>query len=143
MKEMIYKEKLKINQYKVEFNQHEEKQELLYQGTYKAYNFYIKNMYGDYPTAYIEIPKKSKLYGLFYGDYAESIDVHGGITYSKRHLYIGDDIELKDSWFIGWDYAHAGDYISFLPFKGGKKWTTEEILEDVIKVCKKLKKYEV
>ncbi len=58
------------------------------------------------------------------------IDVHGGLTYSSDKLYIGINTVLDNSWFIGWDYAHLGDYVSFIDCIGDKKWTTNEMIEE-------------
>ena len=60
-----------------------------------------------------------------------------------NHLITGNNQEIE-GWFVGWDYAHYGDYIGFeekLPFNlrtGGKKWTTEEIFAEVKDACYQL-----
>ena len=117
MKEMIY-----IN---------EQKRELLDTGIYKNYKYYIMSL-GTHPTAYIEIPEESKLYNKNYDDIY--INVHGALTYSQDYLYISETKKLE-GWFIGWDYAHYGDYYGgyteLLQTNGSKKWSTEEILEEV------------
>lgn len=111
--------------------------EVLLEGTYKGYQFYILSL-GTHPTAYIEIPKESKLFGKDYGDI--NISVHGGLTYSSNHL---QDIK-KDTWFIGWDYAHLGDYFGLDSLfdtdinRKSKKWTTEEIFEDVVNAIEQI-----
>lgn len=113
------------------------KHEVLDSGKCLNYNYYIMNL-GTHPTAYIEIPKEHKLYSKHYGNI--DIDVHGGLTYSESYLWIDNETELKDSWFIGWDYAHCGDYLGYeemYPIEmqiEQKKWTTEEIQEEVIDV---------
>ena len=75
-------------------------------GTYKGFNYYIIS-YSSHPCCYIEIPESHKYYKKHYDDiyYDGDIECHGGLTYSEDHLNI-----LKDSWFIGWDYAHYGDF---------------------------------
>ena len=108
--------------------------ELLDSGIYKNYNYYILSL-GTHPTAYIEIPKDNKIYKK---DYSEiDLYVHGGLTYSRNFLWISEEKKLE-GWFIGWDYAHYGDYLGYelmfpenLRIKEEKKWTTEEILEEV------------
>lgn len=75
------------------------------------------------------------------------IDVHGGLTYSDNHLWISENQKIE-GWFIGWDYAHYGDYIGYeeiLPKEirtGGKKWTTEEIFNEIKEVCYQIIKEE-
>lgn len=121
MKEMIYKQNREI--------------EILFEGKYKDYQFYILSL-GTHPTAYVEVPSTSKLFGKGYFDIERmniNIDVHGGLTFSEDHLQ-----RIKENtWFIGWDYAHCDDYTGDEEIyprmfrRGGKKWTTEEIFEEV------------
>lgn len=118
MKQMIYKE-------------HREK-EILHSGTYKGYNFHIIS-YGTHPCAYVEIPKLNSSKSEF----DECISCHGGVTYTGdlSHVLVPKN---PNHWFIGWDYAHSGDYVCS-PFpskydKYDKKWTTEEILKEVTEV---------
>ena len=112
----------------------ERRTELLCKDKYKNYNYYVLNL-GTHPTAYIEIPKENKLYRKSYNEIYEigcDIDVNGGLTYSDNEL-----MGIKsENWFIGWDYAHCGDYCGYEEFMPesirtyGKKWTTEEIIEE-------------
>ncbi len=106
------------------------KVELLYDGEHKGFSYFILSL-GTHPTAYVRIPRSHKLYGKKYDDI--DIDVHGGLTYSSNDLM---DIETDD-WFIGWDYAHVGDYAGydeslpeFMRSNNDKKWTVEEIIKD-------------
>lgn len=130
MKKMIYQKDRKI--------------ELLHNDIYKGYHYYILNL-GTHPTAYVELPKESKLFGKGYNDIYDSgidIEVHGGLTYSSSELRTGVRTHMTDSWFIGWDYAHAGDYMGYFDefeelgiftinsLSDTKKWTTEEIIEE-------------
>lgn len=120
----------------------ERKREILFEGKYKNYQFYILNL-GTHPTAYVEIPKRNKLYGKSY--HYIDIDVHGGLTYSEDYL---KGIK-ENSWFIGWDYGHFGDYMGYqvkLPVDFSmydKKWTTEEIFEEVKDVINQIIDMEV
>lgn len=122
--------------------------EVLFQGTYYGYQFYIMNL-GTHPTAYVEIPITNKLFGKTYNEIYEmgvDIDVHGGLTYSRNHLFGGE----MNKWFIGWDYAHAGDYSGYIKKYPelsmlsiyDKKWTTEEIFDDVVNAIQQIKKEE-
>ena len=112
----------------------ERRTDLLCKDKYKNYNYYVLNL-GTHPTAYIEIPKEDKLYGKSYDEIYRigcDIDVNGGLTYSDNEL-MGIS---SDNWFIGWDYAHCGDYCGCeetMPESirtYGKKWTTKEIIEE-------------
>lgn len=108
------------------------------------YKYYIMNL-GTHPTAYVQIPFIHPYYGKSYEDI--DIDVHGGLTYSEDYLNLENE-KIINCWFIGWDYAHYGDYSGYEELipnglkVGGKKWTTEEIREDVMKVCRQLKDIE-
>lgn len=128
-KEMIYSANRKI--------------EVLDMGTCCNYNYYILNL-GTHPTAYVEIPHHHRLFGKKYNEI--DITVHGGLTYSKSNLFISKANELKHSWFIGWDYAHYGDYMGYEEMfpkqfqTNGKKWTLDEIRQHVYEVCKQIEK---
>jgi len=116
--------------------QKDRKYEILHKDKYKKYNYFILNL-GTHPTAYIEIPEGHKLFGKHYDDIY--INVHGGLTYSEDDLL---GIKSK-SWFIGWDYAHAGDYMGYEELFGfinpnDKKWTTEEIIKDCKNVIEQI-----
>lgn len=112
--------------------------DILAQGTCFNFQFYIIN-YGTHPCCYVVIPKEHKLYNKHYDD----IDIycHGGLTYSRNGL-----IDLvNDDWVIGWDYAHYGDYNGMFEKDFPKlnenthKYTTLELLNDVIDVYRQLK----
>ena len=126
MKEMEYSEKIK--------------REVLDTGYCLGFLYYIMNL-GTYPTAYIKIPKDNKYYGKNMREI--DLEVHGGVTYSKEGINISENQKIE-GWFVGWDYAHYGDYTGFdLLFPehlrtGGKKWTTEEIYKEVQQACYQL-----
>lgn len=104
-------------------------------GGYKGFSYEIVS-YRTHPCAYVEIPKNHRLFNVSYKDIKEDIDVHGGITYS------GDKYENL-SWWIGWDYAHAGDYMSFKHVQVGKQWQLSEIRAEVFNVINQLKLMEL
>ncbi len=41
------------------------------------------------------------------------LDVHGGLTYSNNYLCISENKKVEGWIFIGWDYAHYGDYAGY------------------------------
>ena len=102
--------------------------EMLADGEYKGFHFYVLNL-GTHPCAYVDVTD-SDLNGTHYTDI--NIECHCGLTYSRDYLHTVD----KKGWFIGWDYAHYNDYVGYkimfssdLQF-GGKRWTTEEIVDE-------------
>lgn len=95
-------------------------------GKINGYRYEIKNVGGSHPTAYVMLDKNNVYYDVDYDEIP--IVVHGGLTYSSK--------EIKGQYWIGWDYAHIGDYTFYS--SGGKKWTTDEILSHVKDVIKQL-----
>lgn len=91
--------------------------------------------YGNYPTAYVEATKEQ--INKFY-DYGKV--VHGGFTFGDT--LPGDD---SDKTWLGWDYAHAGDYVTSWAnspiiqlYEEPHKWTVPEIMEDIKRAVKLL-----
>ena len=121
---------------------HSKTKEILYDGLYENYYFVIVS-YGTHPCAYVKIPKNHAFYKKDYNEL--NIRCHGCLTYGGD---LGSIIPNEDdSWFIGWDYAHAGDYLVFealldVDTSKEKKWTTEEIYEEVKAVIDQLISYE-
>ena len=112
-------------------------QEVIYSGEYKGFDIAIVNLI-SHPCAYIRMPddmmeKLKACHPDTYDDY-DSYDgsVHGGYTYCS-YGNLGFE-ELKTGLWLGWDYAHLGDYYwtSGGPLDSidanGKKWTVGEIL---------------
>lgn len=108
--------------------------DVIAQGTYKGLNYYVKNIRGSHPAAYIEIPQGHKAYSKDFNDRDRGlIDVHYGVTYQQDSLLAVDDEGERGHKFVGWDYAHAGDfcgyYIGEVAFEMFcKRWTTKEIV---------------
>lgn len=109
-------------------------------GIIDGFNYVIMS-YGTHPCCYIQIPKEHRYYKKNYDDI--DINCHGGLTFSESDLYFN----LTESWWIGWDYAHCNDYIGCygldcltgFDHSNNKKWTTQELLNDVKDVIKQLK----
>jgi len=130
--------------------QPERKIEVLHDGVYEGYHYAILS-YGTHPCAYVEIPKDHPYYKYNTDKIEDIISCHWGITYchnfksnhkdASAHIY---EVFGKSK-VIGWDYAHCYDYSGTyikrpsVYFDSLKKWTTEEIYEEVIEVIKQLK----
>lgn len=105
--------------------------EVLYEGNYKGYDVCIISL-GTHPTAYIE----NKL-GITYQT-ANAIFKylpHGCFTYEGEAYWQKKPITKR---FLGWDYAHYCDYFPVNVNKTGRKWSTEEIYEEIVKVIDNL-----
>jgi hypothetical protein len=105
--------------------------EILDMGTYKRKKYVIISMMGYHPCAYVE----SNV------DYQDDFDTpahcgftfYGSLSHWENKVTLDEETkQLFSRCFIGWDYGHCDDYAPFL--KSGKKWTTEEILENVKEV---------
>lgn len=91
---------------------------------------------GSHPMAYVECFDKKTV------DEAENtIDVHGGITYTSIGSFHNRYFSIEDGMWIGWDYAHAGDAVLYRTAKGSyfdddndRKWQLREVLRDVERV---------
>jgi len=120
MKEMVYKPKREV--------------EVLHSGKYNGYDFVILSL-GTHPTAYVRLPKTHIGYKKGYDDVA--VTCNGGLTYANDNVKGSD----KTGWWIGWDYAHCGDYSGYdYDFsRNGHKWSTEEIFDEVKSVISQLK----
>lgn len=94
---------------------------------------------GTHPCCYISIPNGYTLN-------TDDIWCHGGVTWAKPTLpgKINDVLpeELKGNvWWIGWDYAHFGDYLAFDGDRAiGTLWTTDELISECKDVVAQLEK---
>lgn len=122
--------------------------QILDEDIYDNYRYMIIS-YGIYPCAYVELPKGHKYYGKdIYNldDLPIKIRCHGGITHSEDGLFLLEHKHHRDGYWIGWDYNHYNDYHAYnidpakadRIFRCNKKWTTEEILEEVKNVIDQL-----
>lgn len=109
---------------------------LIAMGEHEGFMFYVKNLNGRYPTAYVEIPEGHPLYRKKPTD---ALDVHGYVTYAESSL---QPLE-GTGWFIGWDYGHAGDYAPYYE-KGeylevhSRKWTVDDVIAECVSACEQL-----
>lgn len=95
---------------------------------YRGYRYGAEQFNGHY-CAYIEVPPGHPWHGRSY-DEVESTTPHGDFTYEGwgippilKHSFRTDD----DSFWLGWDYAHFGDYFIEGLDITGKKWTRAEV----------------
>ena len=103
-------------------------------GSYKGVKWAITSVKGTHPCAYIE----DKLEGRYEELYEIPLYVHGGVTFRDYCHFNPEEANVK---YIGWDYAHLGDYLDYhympekirLKFKDDKKWTYDEIKEEIFK----------
>lgn len=107
--------------------------------------YYCVVSYGSHPCCYVGVPKGNLLHGVECNDV--NIDCHGGFSFSSNYLKsdlskLMDLEEDCDTWLLGWDYSHLGDFYAGLnPSSKGKKWTLQELLEEIKRVIDKIKNY--
>lgn len=102
------------------------------QRKYHGYTYKVTAHLG-HPNAYVKIPENHPLSGEGFEEVnalfeeKEFNPPHGWFTYSEN------------GW-LGWDYAHAGDYVAnrYIPMDG-KRWTMKEITDEVHEVIGNLK----
>lgn len=101
--------------------------EILAKGSYKNIPFVILNINGRHPCCYIQIKNKK----INDNEYDQYLDCHGGVTYSRSRGQNNILYYTKNKVWVGWDYAHLDDY-NFSINKKGHKWTTAELINEVI-----------
>lgn len=124
MKEMIYK-----------FDE-EKGCEILDMGKYKGRDYVIISNFGRFPCAYVQTDVD------FYTQQDFTEPAHCGFTFYSLLSHLERFNKLSEEQkkilsrnFVGWDYGHSEDYSDFgITSWEGKKWTTEEILENVKEV---------
>lgn len=141
MKEMVYRNSREVWIGKIRFS------DTLAYGYYKGFQYWIISL-GTHPCAYVEIPKGHKYFGKPYDEIP--LDCHGGVTYSESDLVFHEyspkyhcevKTTIEDTWIIGWDYAHSGDYYASYvggSWMGDKKWRTEDIFNEIKYVVNQL-----
>lgn len=114
-----------------------EKAEILKEGQYQGYQYTIITM-GTHPCSYIKLPEGHKYNGKHYDEIP--LECHCGLTYSKDKLMGGNK---EGEWYIGWDYAHLGDHLSYnngpSAITGGHRWTLEELENEMFETIEHLK----
>lgn len=106
------------------------KRELLERNTYKDHEYFIIS-FGTHPCGYVKLNGENPTI-------AENVCCHGGITYKESYLKISNEETILGE-FIGWDYAHSGDYLGYDEgWCSGMKYTTEDIVEECKRVIDEL-----
>lgn len=96
---------------------------VLAKGVYKDIEFFVLSM-GIHPNVYLNV-SGTKFDGCHYDNIP--LSVHGGLTFSGT-----PSVCLYGHW-IGWDYAHYGDYSPYSSVMAdGKKWTIKELLDEAV-----------
>lgn len=83
---------------------------------------------GTHPCTYLNV-EGTKYENIHYDEIP--LSVHGGLTFNGKL-----DCHPNAVW-IGWDYAHCGDYNPRLTSLGGHKWTTDELIKEAEEAAKK------
>ena len=112
-----------------------------------GYGICIVNCRHDHPCGYVTFPGIEKV-GDYDNFYVKNAEVHGGFTFlgklnpdlwKELWAYVADPDKYRDIIWIGWDYAHLGDYALFDVFDEGHKWTTDEVLAEAKAIMKDIR----
>lgn len=127
--EELYKEIIGKIEYKPMVYESTEYYEILSKGQILDRKFAIISRFGDYPAAYVSLKEIEKSISTHY-EVDCDINVHGGFTFYGEPYWDKSD----NDYYIGWDYAHYYDFCGcdFYHKDNEKKWTTEEIIKEVI-----------
>lgn len=107
------------------------------EGEIKGYSYNIRSI-GPHPCAYVKIPDGHPYFQKDYYDF--DLECHGGLTYANDTLGAYSSSTHRTGWWIGWDYAHYGDYTLYSDGSEfpGRKWTLKEIKAEVEAVIDQL-----
>lgn len=104
--------------------------EVLERGIYKDHEYFVISL-GTHPCAYVKLNGENPRI-------AEYVPCHGGVTYNRKYLMLENGEKLRGD-FIGWDYAHYGDYLGYDDeFSGGERYTTGEMVAECKGVIEEL-----
>lgn len=109
----------------------------------------VVNTRGMHPCAYITFKgiEEVESYDDFYfkeENDDEYFDVHGGFTFLGKL----DSLVFSDITWLGWDYAHSGDYTETglrFHYDEEKKYTTQELVDEATEALSWIRKgkYEI
>lgn len=128
---------------------------ILEDSTYKGWHYRINSIRGSHPCCYIEIPKNHPWYAKDYneiqGDFTydeetdgliEILPIDPVIVYPHGLFTYSDNFDVRGEWWVGWDYAHAGDfmysYFHTTPYEYEHAYTIDELRKDVYEVIDQL-----
>lgn len=110
---------------------------ILAKGIYKGIRYLVMNVRGTHPCGYVNVAH-TKFEKLDYMD-LDCINCHGGLTYSSKCSPCECE---EDGWWLGWDYAHFGDYNVYTGHSYdtdfSKKYTTEDVVHECIHVINQI-----
>lgn len=119
--------------------------EVLCRGVYKGLEYGVISG-GTHPCCYVEctdllLDRINEQKGEFassmeYDKANKFADVHGGFSFFGPHHLL----DPEKNW-LGWDYAHFGDYVASYGDAGWKKWTSQELVEHCKKCIDQLKAF--
>ena len=100
-----------------------ERTKILLEGYWRGRRFFVgKNRFCE-PVAYVEMLKTDAYYGC-----------DGGYDYSGKPYWLPKE-EQEESWYIGFDHGHAGDYDPYNAVNYGDdtgyKWPLTEMLMEI------------
>ena len=112
-------------------------------GSYDGFRYYVKNI-GTHPCCYVAIPEECSItFSKEHRDLLQdTISCHGGLTYIEKLLWDSENEQYIPGKFIGWDYAHACDYIAGDIGHDGIKYDTDFLVKECFDVIEQLQSLE-
>ena len=112
-------------------------------GTYLKYDWLVIKQDAGHLCGYVKLWKKHPLEVVLDTDGYDGVDVecHGGITFGRKiKKNESGMIErgFTPGYWIGWDYAHFGDWTLSSFDETDKRWTFDEVIKECYEVIEKL-----
>ncbi|MCK5600376.1 hypothetical protein KAR91_00800 [Candidatus Pacearchaeota archaeon] len=89
---------------------------------------------------YVALTKDHPDHGKDYDDIR--VNVHGGLTFSQHGSDDERDGEVlfpnESLYWVEFDTAHSGDWLSYSPQLGGRKWSVEDVAKETEYLAKQL-----
>lgn len=113
---------------------------ILAHGEYNGFPYWVVSR-GTHPCAYVDVTAIKDALD------PETVECHGGVTFDEDRLRnvwdeAFDGFKDGERRFIGWDYAHSGDYFGgpseLFPQECDHRWRTEEIVAEIKEVIESL-----
>ena len=106
---------------------------VLARGCYDGFHFLVTNSHGYIPCGYVNVAL-SALNGKEWCD-IKDIDCHGGLTFSGKYA----PVTCEDGWWIGWDYAHWGDFSPMISCASeGERYDTADVVRECVTVIRQV-----
>lgn len=111
-----------------------EEEYVLAEGEERGVRVIVANA-GAFPVVFVGLPESHPFFGVNHIEVNKTIKCHGWMINSDDHIRWLPQTSSSHKWWITWDYMAPGDFVycgedAEERFKGMRKWTVEEIVQD-------------